>query len=197
MARKDELDLLLRDERINEAEWQALGKALGIYKILQKNKDQKRSSVNEEFRHCFGHTVANFLRNKYEPDYRIILKETFEKIGMKAFQDNEKIFYIEEKFYNFIIKDVEIEVADENNFFDKVIESGKNAWNFGKKFKNLSLKDGAVAVVGGLPLAVINKTFFDTNWKKVIPTILIISLIRKRLKILDEFEEFRNGKFTD
>jgi len=197
MARKDELDLLLRDERINEAEWQALGKALGIYKILQKNKDQKRSSVNEEFRHCFGHTVANFLRNKYEPDYRIILKETFEKIGMKAFQDNEKIFYIEEKFYNFIIKDVEIEVADENNFFDKVIESGKNSWNFGKKFKNLSLKDGAVAVVGGLPLAVINKTFFDTNWKKVIPTILIISLIRKRLKILDEFEEFRNGKFTD
>ena len=70
-----------------------------------------------------------------------------------------------------------------------MIKVGENSWGFGKGIKNISLKDGAVAVAGGIPLAVINKTFFDTNWKKVIPTILIVSLIRKRLKILDEFED--------
>ena len=198
MARKDELDLLLRDERITDDEWVALGNALGIYAILSKSKTHRRYSVNEELRHCFGHTFANFLRNKYEPDYRApILKETFESLGMSPFGLNENISCIEEKLYNFIVQNSDVDLNDEKKFFEKLIEVGKDAWGFGRRIKNLSLKDGAVAVAVGLPLAAVNKTFFDTNWKKVIPAILIVGVIRKRLKILSAFEEIENGKLNN
>ena len=198
MARKDELDLLLRDERITDDEWSALGNALAIYAILSKSKTKRRYDVNEELRHCFGHTLANFLRNKYEHDYRFpILKETFESLGIPPFGEYEKISLIEEKLYNFIVQNSEIDLTDEKNFFEKLIEVGKDAWGFGRRIKNLSLKDGAVAVAVGLPLAAVNKTFFDTNWKKVIPAILIVGVIRKRLKILSAFEEIENGKLNN
>ena len=190
MAKNDEFDSLLLDKRITSEEWLALGKVLGLSSILSQNMNKRRISVNKEFRHCFGHTIANFLRNDFEPDYRYpILQETFEKLGIEPFNKYDKIYYIEEKFFNYVTKNFNlIDSVNEKDFFEKLIEVGEDAWSFGKRITNLSLKDGAVAVAGGLPLAVINKTFFDTNWKKVIPTILIISLIRKRLKISDEFE---------
>lgn len=199
MARNDELDSLLRDKRITDDEWAALGNALGIYEILSKDNNKRRYAVNEELRHCFGHTLANFFRDKYEPDYRYpILKETFESIGMPPFGLNEQIFYVEEKFYNFVVKNSDIgEATDNKIFFEKLIAVGKDVWGLGKRIKNLSRKDVAVAVVGGLPLAAINKTFFDTNWKKVIPTILIVGVIRKRLKILSAFEGIENGKLDN
>lgn len=199
MARNDELDSLLRDERITDDEWSAFGDALGISKILSKNKTNRRYAVNEEFRHCFGHTFANFFRDKYEPNYKDpILKETFESIGMPPFGVNEEIYSIEEKFYNFVVQNSDIGLpTDKKQFFKKIIEIGEDVWGMGKRIKNLSLKDGAVAVAGGIPLAIVNKTFFDTNWKRVIPAILIISVIRKRLKILSAFEEIENGKLTD
>ncbi|MBQ7629617.1 MAG: hypothetical protein IJS81_05335 [Selenomonadaceae bacterium] len=189
MAKGDKLDALLADERITDEEWAALGEVLGIYKILSKKKNERRVIVNKEFRHYFGHTLANFFRNDYEPDYFPILKETFEKMGFN-FTQYKKIHCIEEDFYNVVTENFNAaDFDDEKDFFKKLIKVGENSWGFGKGIKNISLKDGAVAVAGGIPLAVINKTFFDTNWKKVIPTILIVSLIRKRLKILDEFED--------
>ena len=190
MARKDGLDNLLRCEKITDVEWLALGKALSIYNILAKNLTARRYSVNEEFRHCFGHTIANFMRNKYEPDYDRILKETFEKLNI-PFPKNENITYaeIEEIFYNAIIQGVSIKNNTPEKFFDELISVGKDVWGFTKRVKNLSLKDGAVAVAVGLPLAFVNKTFFDTNWPRVISTILVISTIRKRLLISDFFKE--------
>lgn len=190
MARKDGLDNLLRCENITDAEWLALGQALGIYNILSKNLTERRYSVNEEFRHCFGHTIANFMRNKYEPDYDTILKETFEKLNV-PFPTNENKTYgeVEEIFYNAITQNVNIKNSNPEKFFDELISVGKDVWGFTKRIKNLSLKDGAVAVAVGLPFAFVNKTFFDTNWSKVISTILVIAAIRKRLIISDFFKE--------
>ena len=190
MARKDGLDNLLRCENITDAEWLALGKALGIYNILAKNLTARRYSVNEEFRHCFGHTIANFMRNKYEPDYDTILNETFDKLNI-PFPTNENKTYgeVEEIFYNAITQGVNIQNSNPEKFFDELISVGKDVWGFTKRLKNLSLKDGAVAVAVGLPFAFVNKTFFDTNWSKVISTILVIAAIRKRLIISDFFKE--------
>ena len=59
MAKGDKLDALLADERITDEEWAALAEVLGIYKILSKKKNERRVIVNKEFRHYFGHTLAN------------------------------------------------------------------------------------------------------------------------------------------
>ena len=47
MAKNDELDSLLRDERITDDEWLALGQVLEINKILHENRDKRINLLNE------------------------------------------------------------------------------------------------------------------------------------------------------
>ena len=200
----DSLDMLLNDERVTDNEWYALAKALDVNPINNNTRLKKAEIINKELRHSFGHTIVNISRSIYEPDYiDPILKEVIKFCKIEGLPIRCTAEDIEEAVYNKITsayKDTHpIEWKQckykELDYFSKLIDIGKDQ-------KSLLSIVGDVAIGGGVgtgifyvmakkfnPLVAVgtsvNTLCFDTNWRKVIPAILIVSVIRKRLKLCD------------
>ena len=199
----DSLDILLKDRRIQDVEWIALGRALDIYKIEEKSDEDKAKIVNMELRHYYGNTIANILRSIYEPDYKDpIIKDALEFCNLKMNVKENDIDIIEDIIYQELTTAFKHKKLQEWNsrkketteYFNMLIEIGRDANTWVKVFKKIVLGGGKAGLAGrffgvpGAAVTVVNQFLFDTNWKKVIPAILIVSVIRKRLKISSIFE---------
>lgn len=196
----DSLDELLKDNRIMDDEWLALGRALNIDNILSKSTIDRAKSVNQELRHFFGNTIVNVTRNIYEPDYGDpILTETLKICEIEQNTSQKSIEQIEEEIYRKLTNSfkkkhpLEWDASRKNirTFFDKLIDIGRDTRSVSDIVKDAALTGGLAAVAArfinsavGVGI-VANKLLFDTNWKKVLPAILIVSVIRKRLRVSD------------
>ena len=199
----DSLDILLKDRRIQDVEWIALGRALDIYKIEEKSDEDKAKIVNMELRHYYGNTIANIFRDSYEPDYKDpIIKDALEFCNLIMNVKENDIDTIEETIYQELttafkykkLQEWNLRKKETTEYFNMLIEIGRDANTWVKVFKKIVLGGGKAGLAGrflGMPwaaAAAANQFLFETNWKKVIPTILIVSVIRKRLKINSIFK---------
>lgn len=201
--KNDSLDRLLKDNRILDNEWIAFGKALSISDILKIAPIDRAKEVNKELRHYYGNTITNLARDNYEPDYENpILIETAKICKIDLNLSQVSLERIEEEIYRKLTDSYTEKhpvgwkkcKITSDAYFDQLISIGQNARNTLDIVKEIAIDGGITA---GLTRMVnsytgmfyaCNKMFFDTNWKKVLPTILIISVIRKRLKICDIFK---------
>ena len=197
--RFDEFDILLSDSRITEVEWKAFAKILKIKDIENKNTQERCLIVNKEFRHYFGNTIINVVRDEYSPDYEIIIQATRGFLGIDEvdFPTDAPILVKESLICKKIVGDELINELTYESFVDRIMEvSNAKAETILTKILN-GLKDGLkggligvfskslgyVGMVGG----VVNRVLFETNWEIVLSIIMLACSIRKRLAILDEF----------
>ncbi|WP_295359678.1 hypothetical protein [uncultured Succiniclasticum sp.] len=205
--RFDEFDILLSDSRITEVEWKAFAKILKIKDIENKDTQERCLTVNKEFRHYFGNTIINVVRDEYSPDYDIIIQATRGFLGIDEvdFPTDASILVKESLICKKIVGDELINESTYETFIDRIMEvSNAKAETRLTKFIN-GLKDGLkgglmgyyrskslgyVGIVGG----VVNRVLFETNWEIVLSIIMLTCSIRKRLAVLDEFSAISDNE---
>ena len=156
-----------------------------------------------ELRHYYGNTIVNIFRDIYEPDYEDpIIKDALVFCNLEINVEEKDIDFIEETIYQELttafkykkLQEWNLRKKETTEYFNMLIEIGRDANTWVKVFKKIVLGGGKAGLAGrflGMPwaaAAAANQFLFETNWKKVIPTILIVSVIRKRLKINSIFK---------
>ena len=77
-----ELDLLLQDHRLTPDEWKTLHEVLKMTYPSFNTPSERRTAINKNLRHAWGHSVLNLGREWYQPDYRDILEGTAKKLSV-------------------------------------------------------------------------------------------------------------------
>ena len=196
MSRKDNLSTLLFSGYLHAEEWTALGKVLGISGILDLSDNARSLTVNKELRHYFGHTVANFFRDEYEPDYREpILNDVAEYLGIEV-QADQSDMVLEEKVLQKILLDYKKKVIkdkglseweeverDTSKYYEILIQASQAEMSVTKEIgKKVVTSVIMLNPVGRLLVPVYEMG--DTNWKKVLSAVGLVCAIRKRIEFL-------------
>ncbi len=118
MAKNDQLDLLLQDKRLTEEDWEGLAEVLRVKEELPADPEERRVFINMELRHSYGHTVVNFFREWWEPDYEDIVRDVARKLKIPV-RDHYKIEELEGK--------IVVEVIDSAR--ERIVKKeGPEAW---------------------------------------------------------------------
>jgi len=262
------LETLFQDDRITDEEWIALGKALDIKNILEKNIDERLKLFNDIFRlflsnrnvedyyfkysskkHSKKSLFVPFVKQKEFESYPKFFYSTISKIYSKNSSENKpkpnvnyedkiedkifkwilfnddkyndkfndvNIYQIEQDVYDFVLKKSKNKfgMVSDKNFFESLMRIGlyvadifknndeyfklkelvNNPLNFFPVTKLFLDKDCKKLIHNFTPNT---KLLYDKDWENAIPLILIVSVIRKRLLILDFFKEIDDGKIDN
>lgn len=245
MARNDELDTLICDNRLADPDFADLYEILGIKAPVAVT--QRREILNREIRHSYGHTVANLFREWFEPDYVEILKGIAGRLKLPL-KDHNTVDEIEDKILVEIIELARDQIIKEKGAeawakierdvdaeIERLIAEGKIPKDVADKLKNLRGAALIAAIIGGrfagfALFIVANQVFFaiarflglgigvavagpiigralafllgpagwllgaallvydlgNTNWGKVIPSVVMVIVMRRRLKFGDD-----------
>jgi len=86
MAKNDELDQLLRNEKMTDKDF---GDLYEVLKIKQGVPVLQRVEfVNQSIRHAYGHAAANIFRDCYDPDYDYIIRGIAKKLRVPVKEHN-------------------------------------------------------------------------------------------------------------
>lgn len=247
MAKNDDLDSLICDSRLTDADFDGLYEVLGIKGSVAIT--QRREILNREIRHAYGHAIANLFRGFFDPDYIAILKGTAERLKLPL-KDHNTVDEIEDKILVEIIELARDQMIKEKGSaawaeiersvdaeVDRLIAEGKLPKDVADKLKNLRGAALIAAIVGGrfagfALYIVANQIFFaiarflglgigvalagpiigrvlaallgpagwllaaallvydlgNTNWGKVVPAVVMVIVLRRRLRFGDDGE---------
>ena len=245
MAKNDELDILLCDDRMTVKDFEHLYKVLSVTAYVPIT--ERREIVNREIRHAYGHTITNLFREWFDPDYIQIVRATAERLRIPV-KDHHSVDEIEDKIIIEIIElareqitkekgpeawaEIERDVEDEVN---RLIAEGKLPQDVADKLKNLRGAALMAALLGGrmagfVLYIVANQVFFaiarwlglgigvavagpiigrtlsillgpagwmlsaallvydfgNSNWSKVVPSVVMVISLRRRFRYSDE-----------
>ena len=132
MARGDELDKLLADDRLLKEDWDGIEEVLGVTLPaashdfvgasngeVTASANVQRLFVNKEIRHNYGHSVANLFREWYEPDYAEIVRATAEKLKI-SIKDHHSVSDIEDRILSEVVDIAKAKIIKEH---------GQAAWD--------------------------------------------------------------------
>lgn len=192
MSKGDELDTLLSDPSVIDAEWEAIGAILSIMNILELPIEKRIETVNNEIRHYFGHTLANVFRDSYEPDYvDPILIATASRLNIDKSQQTAKdiediiLTKIIQTFRNRPQKTDQKHFGEIKNIdeYDEFLEFCKNRDGVFNDSWAAAIGIMILPVIAVGPIAAMIYKMGDTNWKRVVPAISLIASIRKRIAL--------------
>ena len=247
MAKDDELDKLICDSRLTDADFDELATTLGL--SLPLPYTERRVLISRELRHSYGHTVVNFFREWYDPDYFVIVKATAEYLKLPI-KDHHSLENIEDKIMVEVIELVRQQLTKEKGpeawqevekdlekEVQKLVSEGKLPQDVLEQIKGLRGPALMAALVGGRMAGfalymLANRVFFavtnalalrvgvavagpiigrslavilgpvgwgltaamfaydlgNTNWKKIVPSVVMVISARRRLQFgaLDE-----------
>lgn len=124
MAKFDELDQILFRNPINHSswlsdeDWESLAESLEIpVEKLPAYQLARRSLINKEFRHSYGHTFLNFFRDEYSPDYSTIVYDCAEQLEL-VLPDDSTLEEVEDRILIELVKKTKakIDSSDEMNW---------------------------------------------------------------------------------
>jgi Uncharacterized protein conserved in bacteria len=132
MAKHDKLDTVLNHPHMTDIEWRTFAKLLGIQGLKECGLEKRRTIVNEELRHSYGHSVANAFRDEFKPDYSEILIGVAKKLKVGEIPSitSEHSINIEELENKILIRVMEMVKED---IIKKDGQEGLKKWE--EKFK--------------------------------------------------------------
>jgi uncharacterized protein YaaW (UPF0174 family) len=158
MANQDQLDQLFSHPNLTADDVSSLCEILSIE---CPPAAQRRETLNQEFRHSYGHTLANLFRSWNEPDYIEILKGAADRLKV-SWKAHHTVENLEDKILSELIdlareafvkekgadawKKVEEEARRE---IDDMIASGKIPEGAAKDFKGLNGGALLAAILAG------------------------------------------------
>ena len=95
MSKHDQLDVILKSEKLSREDFDALAEAIGLDSFLPWDEDERRIFLNKEMRHAYGHMMINPFRDWWEPDYRVVVEATAKKLRVH-FDKSMSVEQIEE-----------------------------------------------------------------------------------------------------
>lgn len=203
---KYSLETLLQDDRITDEEWIALGKALELKfiknenNILDKSKDELYLFVHNLLISSFEITklLYKFSLNNFNycsVPFIIIVYKCFELISFylnkdeKIFEDTD-ILEKEQEFFNLVTNAKTDDKKTTNNLED-LVDKGKSMGILIDASISADISKGSYDWLD-LIIQFIG-SFAINKFSIIVPTILIIGVIRKRLYISDIFKEIDDG----
>ena len=205
---KCQLENLLQDDRITDEEWLALGEALKLHfiedknNILEKSNEERIKYVVECIKSCSDiiklllNDVPYYNYEKYENVKEFIGKVLIWIIFNVRTNENEldelDIYEFEQDILDFVFKFSDDDEVFEN-IFEKILSKG---FQLGGRidilFSNVDFKFNSL-----FNFAKSLYNFLCNKWTHIVPTILIVGVIRKRLYISDIFKEIDDGKINN
>ena len=161
MAKNDELDQLLRNEKMTDKDFGDLYEVLKIKKGVPML--QRVEFVNQSIRHAYGHAAANVFRDCYDPDYDYIIRGVAKKLRIPV-KDHNTLKELEDK----IIIEVIEQIRERS-----IKEKGEDAWR--ESEKNIVAEIDRLIAEGVLPQAAADEL------KKLRGAALFAALIGGRL----------------
>lgn len=97
MSRGDELDGLLTCEAMDEEAWDFVCHALGKRAARKIVRPKRVASTNRHVRHaCYGHSVVNLFRDRYQPDYGTIVQAVAKRMKIKVYP-HQSVYNLEDR----------------------------------------------------------------------------------------------------
>ncbi|HEY5741003.1 MAG TPA: hypothetical protein VIS99_00565 [Terrimicrobiaceae bacterium] len=116
MAKNDELDQLLCNERMTDKDF------ADFYEVLKIKCGvpiaQRVEFMNQSVRHAYGHKIVNFSRDCYSPDYSEIIRGTAKKLKIPV-KDNNTLRELEDKIIIEVIEQIREQI---------IKTKGEEAW---------------------------------------------------------------------
>lgn len=87
MARHDELDQVLTNSLMEADDWDFLRGTMSDEDAAEIARPRCATNMNVYVRHsCYGHSVSNLFRDRYSPDYGVIVRAVARKLKIKLYE---------------------------------------------------------------------------------------------------------------